>query len=511
MTRIQGQTFQNLHALLAQTAQKAYKHMWLMANPVLARFPRSGFVRIFASGEEPPETSSYFVAKRVAQCMRNSLGLVAVFLRQRRAFRQHAATRRPEPNPTVIVDTVLYAHQVLNENELKLVEFPGLLQELIAEGMSPLVAPNIHGTVSPDTARQLGARLSTEACHVLTPFDILGWSDILRLVAFAVSYPFVLLAFITGQSAGGDRVARLLRHELVDTLPAPVVPAYLRYLFGRRLGQKFPKGFTVISWWENRAGDKMFIAGLRKANAPVNIVGAQLYIFPDNYIGAYLTEAETGHGLAPDRILVNGPYYMPKDCPVPAVVGPSLRYAGLFQLPPASSGQEGGYRTVLVLLGYDPDGIRQALKTISEVRWTSDCRLVIRLHPAYQASDFAAQFPLGAVPADGDLYTCLKRASVVIGAETGAMLEAVACGIPVVNLGVLGDMSLLDMPELGSGEIWFPASTAEEVTKRLAEAQAVPSTKRLDYALRYRSEFFSKPQPGRLLEPFGLRTRPEDC
>jgi hypothetical protein len=278
----------------------------------------------------------------------------------------------------------------------------------------------------------------------------------------------------------------------------------LRYLYGQGIARLFPKGLKVISWWENRAGDKMFLRGLRSTSLPVTVVGSQLYVFPDNYLGAYLTEAETVHKLAPDHLLFNGPYYLPQNCLVPASVGPSLRYAEMFRHP-MTPNPGGG--SILVLLGYDPDGARRALATLAQVRWPAGKSIVMRLHPAHHGPLWRNLLPAQAELAEGDLYTHLEEACVVIGAETGAMLEAVACARPVINLDTLGEASLRDMPELGRDKIWLPARTAADVERQIQVARDIPVETMIEYASRYRREFFCEPQKGRLLEAFGFSNR----
>ncbi|GEM_PF-2308730 len=499
MNRIQGQPFRELLRLLSGLSLRAYRRPWLMATPVLARFLRPEFLRRHFSAAPAPRQGPWTILKRTLQYLRTNLNLAFSFLLQRRAFRKAAASRPLPAGPVVMLDTVVYAQTALAKGTLELVEFPGLAEEAQASGVPVVLAPALYGPLDQGETQRLSALLAKSSTPVATIFDVVSGVDLLRLFCFALFYPLVLLRFLAGLQRNGPEA--LVRFECINDLPCPVVPTYLRYLYGRGLARAFPRGLTVVSWWENRAGDKMFLRGLRSTGAPVTVIGAQLYVFPDNYLGAYLTEAETTHRIAPDRLLVNGPYYLPAEGLIPASVGPSLRYAKIFRIPlePASTG-----KGILVLLGYNTEGMRQCLDVLAKVPWPEDEPLAVRLHPAHPATDWKALLPARAVLADGDLYEHLAQARLVIGSETGTMLEAVACGLPVINLDALGEMSLRDMPGLGRDVIWLPARTPEDVARQIETAQRIPPETRIEYARSYRREFFSEPVPGRLLESFGL-------
>jgi len=131
-------------------------------------------------------------------------------------------------------------------------------------------------------------------------------------------------------------------------------------------------------------------------------------------------------------------------------------------------------------------------------------RFLVRFHPAQTLEQWRAHLPANVSPASGELIENLARAKAAVGAESGSLLEAVACGVPVVNVDVEGRHSLGYLPDLGQGEVWFAAKTPEDIATALDRAGAVPEQTRLDYARRYRQTFFCEPVPGRILEPFGL-------
>lgn len=71
-----------------------------------------------------------------------------------------------------------------------------------------------------------------------------------------------------------------------------------------------PEGSRVISWYENRGGGQQLYRGLHEAGADVFTIGAQLLTWPSNLLNNHADSADGQH-VAPDLVLVNGPYFLP--------------------------------------------------------------------------------------------------------------------------------------------------------------------------------------------------------
>ncbi|MDP3426781.1 MAG: hypothetical protein Q8S17_05330, partial [Humidesulfovibrio sp.] len=362
-----------------------------------------------------------------------------------------------------------------------------------------VVAATMVGELSEDQGPQFATILARHPYPVLTPLGACTWTDIAKLTWLTFWYPFALGWFLLRLDTKDNPAMRAFRHECLETLPTIVAHAYLRFMFGQRLAKLFSQGMCVISWCENRASDKLFYRGLRSKAVPLEIIGAQLFVYPDNYIAAYITRAETEHGMAPDRLVCNGPGYLPQDGLLPASVGPALRYAGLFAFDPAHA-RNG--TDILITLGYS--GVREALQILSQVRWPASIRILIRMHPAHSLVHWRDYLPAQCVAAQGPLHELFSHCQAIVGAETGALLEALSCGVPVVHLNILGDQGLGFLPSLGKDTVWFDATTSVDVERLLEKTRTIAPGTLLEYAGRYRQTFFNRPEPGRLLEQFGI-------
>ena len=400
-----------------------------------------------------------------------------------------------------MLDCDVFIHRILETGTLDTSNFfPGVLEEIRLIRVPVVLTPNLYSDFAGQDFGKLARIFGQAELPVFTVFDVVSLLDIARLITFILFYPLILLLFLARRKCGNIRQWKAIRNECIDSLSGTVVQTYLRYLHGRGLAQASHGKIKVLSWCENRAGDKMFYKGLRSAHSDVAIVGAKLFVFPDNYLGAYITEAETLHDLAPDVLYYNGPYYLPDPALVESYVGPSLRYTSIFRFDLNACSRD----EILIALGQNEMAVRTALHTLAQVNWPRGIRVRLRFHPSHGPDKWRELMPPRCELALGDLYNYFRKARVLLGVETGVMVEAVACGIPVVNLDCLGHMTLRDMPELGRNEIWLPARDAREVERQLERALLIPAATRLEFAKRYRREFFCEPVLGRLLEAFGL-------
>jgi ABC-type Fe3+-hydroxamate transport system substrate-binding protein len=85
---------------------------------------------------------------------------------------------------------------------------------------------------------------------------------------------------------------------------------------------------------------------------------------------------------------------------------------------------------------------------------------------------------------------------MVAGSSTGALVEALSLGIPVISINKASSISHDFIPEIGKGIIWGRAENAEGVRKLIAQFQntmSENSTQLKEEGIRIRSFCFSAP------------------
>jgi hypothetical protein len=236
----------------------------------------------------------------------------------------------------------------------------------------------------------------------------------------------------------------------------------------------------LVQWYENQPYDKNLNRGLRSAGARIPIYGAQLYIGCPEISNLRLDGAEPlWH--SPDKVLVTGRFYLDENAHVPYKVGPSLRYAKLFKgsvFRPVST-------EVLVLLSYMGSSAAFTQKIALRSQPAGD--LVFKFHPAAPHPTLKRLVPESSRIIAGDLYDALGNARLVMGAASGALLEAIVVGIPVIVTRDPDDVHFSYVPEIGRGLLWAEVSSAHEVAGSIEELRAA-SVNRRDEVLAAREE-----------------------
>lgn len=495
VSRLKDSSWLYLYEFFDRLVGEAYRHPWLAANPVLARSLYTGFVQRLTAGDAGRPVGVKRLLKSLGRYYLNCFHEAARFLKRRRTHRASGQRYEPGRGDVLLVDSVYYVNRVGGSDRLGLINFPGLEDDMKAAGQAYVVAAVDHGG-DQGQLRKFFDEMMVNEVPGITLYQALGLRDIAHLFFFIALYPFALLRFLMRIRRRGELEA-LVVCECVETLSGDVVYAFLRYLYGAALGRMLKGAVRVVGWFENRASDKLFYKGLRDSGADVNILGAQPFIFPDKYLGCYVNSSELGLGFGPDRIMANGEYYLQDHTGLEVFVGPPLRYEYVFDFEPTG---EGG--NALVLLSYNLEASKMLLSRLAGLDGES---MIVHLHPSMNVDEIKNFLPPRSRVSRDRLQDVFREADVVIGVETGAMVEAVACGLPVVQADVLGESGLRYLPALGENSIWFNAAGPDGLRSALERARKVPLDVRREFASAYRTHFFGRRNSAGVLAALGFR------
>ncbi len=484
--RIRGASYGEMYSFFERVTGRAYRRTCLAANPVLARSPYTAFVRRYIQGDSPRLPWWTLVPKFLFSYAWNNGKALAKALGDIRRTARALGRDDGSPVPATCIDAVVSLPKAIREQRISIENHPTIEDEFQARDLDYFLAATLHPAPAGDDLKALHDVVREKGGRIAFYCGLFTLADALRLAWFFLAYPVALLAFLCRTPSDG-RAARLLKDECVRTMGCDVIPAYLRYLNGLGLARLRSGPLTVIGWNENRASDKLFAKGLRAGNPEAAIVAVQTFLCPHNYIGYYVNRAERALGYEPDKIIVNGPYYLSDMQGIPMDVGTSYRYEPLLRNGfMASRGRE-----VLVLLSYDQEASQALLAMLSGLSLPDGPGLLVKPHPSQSAEWLAALLPPGAAVADGTVLENLTRALAAVGTETGALIEAVAAGIPAIEVDTLRERSLEYMPDLGKDEVWFQADSAESIASALDKAAAVSDDTRRTFSGRYLEDFFS--------------------
>ena len=318
--------------------------------------------------------------------------------------------------------------------------FPHLHEFLTARGFGLLVHPVLY--VFGLHYFSVYRRMRRSNTHFIIAEDYLKGADYFYILTQSLR---AARCRIRAPRFRGFDLSDLITEEqrnLADIVSLTAGQIYRLFL---RLGESGLAPKLVIEWYENQSIDKALIAGARQAFPQARIIGAQIFLYSLNLLNLFPAPSEVEAKVTPDVMLAMSPHLcnITKTFTkaIPCYPAASLRYAYIFEGMPERSGAA-RWATVVILLPYDMMEALAMLETVKRVldRIRKDIRLLIKCHPSYSPGDLKRSFGEGNWPErfeffQGPIQKALQRATVVVSANSGAMVEAAAWGIPVIFLG----------------------------------------------------------------------------
>ncbi|MCL1939235.1 MAG: hypothetical protein FWG04_01055 [Desulfovibrionaceae bacterium] len=501
-----------LFAAFARITAKAFQDDRLLSCPTLSKAPNYGRVLERWLGNEPAEARGgrFFCRIALRYLIANSGHLV--FLLLSAVFARILRWKRPaflqEGSRLALIDSFALLPEIARQGVYTERYLPGLAEEAAAQGYAVVRFHRLYGSRNPV--------LLWRACRVLAgdllEAHLFTLSDWLRLVRHCLVYPFSLYRLIRSLAGFGHGTPEAaIREALLDSAGQCVLIGEARRIAAYRLGLLLAGqsgSVRIFSWYENQTLNKALQRGLAQAESTtgkhVPVTGAQLFLWPASLLNNHPDDGEAALGLAPDTVLVNGPYFLPEASRQAYAVGPSLRYGHLFAGIP-SENKTGA--PLLVLLSYHPEETRRVLALALPLALAKKGPgVVYRFHPATRPEDFADKLPPHPVLSSGPLMDALLSAGAVLGAGSGSLAEAAALGIPVLSATGEPDTpheGLNYLPDYGRGVLWERVAEPGEVPGALA-LLAAASGERQEQARVLRDMLFCEPTPESIRQAFAL-------
>jgi len=411
---------------------------------------------------------------------------------------------KKETKELIAIDTFFLTEKITGAKSFKDPFFPGLSHTLKEKGLNYAYLPNFYSpsyNKKPFELLRVLKILKDEKVPAVTEYQLLSLRDLVRLFLFILRYPLHLLKFYKNLSSAIIET-RLIKHEIVNTMDQVVFYAFSRYLQGKNIAKLGYDDIKMISWYENHPHNKYLYKGLRASGQNCKIYGAQFFLYSKGNINIMPDENEIPFGIVPDKILVNGSSYIPDKTRLNYSIGPSLRYAHIFN----GSVDAASNKNILVMLPYSEDAIRNILRLISSVKISLD--IIIKAHPSISIHKYRHLMPGKASLTEEDGYKLFEKAKMLISAGSGTLIEAASLGIPVIIIRDPGSCDINNpLPDYGRGIVWEEADSPEDLIFHIDKFDKALKTNQENIKVvadRYKKIFFCEPTENNIMKAFEL-------
>ncbi|MDE2493460.1 MAG: hypothetical protein KGL97_06085 [Alphaproteobacteria bacterium] len=304
--------------------------------------------------------------------------------------------------------------------------------------------------------------------HFLVPQDHLKWAD----YAFAFGHWWRVRRLLwLDVEFTGLHLAPLIRAELeCGRFAQSSIAALLAYRFWSRIGKVAPELTDVIDWYEGQAIDHATAAALNWTKVSTRLTG---FLPPCSKLELSVTPAkhEVAAGVVPSTMAVVGRGFrrnLASEIPeLRTIVAPGLRHQ---QLSSFSSRRDEARATILAAFPLQPPlatRMGQIAIECMAAHPSSARRWLLKRHPAMPQSELdrllLGTLPAGAELIDGSFYDWLPHASVVIGTESSALLEAIAVGVPALCVAMGNIPTKIPFPDWADRTLWRVCYDADEI------------------------------------------------
>ncbi|MBQ4132954.1 MAG: hypothetical protein IJD04_04375 [Desulfovibrionaceae bacterium] len=528
---------------LSRINKTAYADKFHLANHVLSKTPCCGMRERYERNVPPPRFSGLQIALRVVRTWAVHIAVIGLMLLARIAQKRSGMNNARRLNKNIhkftLVDIFILVNKVLDEKKFKDPYLPGLIETLQNRGCNVFILARFYGTRNPRRLKQAFSILKKHDIPIITEYELFTLADWLELLKFGIQFPFRALELARnleqeekseagkyGAAASKTSPLAHISSALIQCLGQNYLAGEARRLAARRLAKLLPPDSRIIGWYENQTVDKCFYRGLAEAGAAFPTIGAQLFSWPAELLNNHADPADGMHRAIPKKVLVNGPFFLPsasgqdgeqsgfsvevpgsRPCvPYPGgpeyQLGPSLRYKELFEvcLEPDPDAP------VLMLLSYHRNEAERVL-ALARPLAEKGVKLAIRFHPAVNRKEFEHLLPPSYISASGTLLGAMQGASMVVGAGSGTLAEAVCMGLPVIAVVPKDGTGLNYLPDYGQGELWDVITDLEAffpVREKLLELLKGDRALRQERINAFRSLLFTRPDEEKIIQAFEL-------
>jgi hypothetical protein len=268
------------------------------------------------------------------------------------------------------------------------------------------------------------------------------------------------------------------------------VEALLNFRFAKALKNNRINLRLVINWFENQVVDKGWNAGFSLFYPNIHSIGYRGYVTSDFYLCTLPSKCENINNVLPREIAVIGKGLCDStkefDSTLKTRIVPALRFSHLWEnnlVIPSSK-----YFTIFFALPYswvESNEIFQALINNLDYLINNNIRIIVKPHPTMNieyvknmiVSNHSNIFSL----VDESFIDCLSKSNMVISGMSGAVIESIVFGIPVVFLRNHRGITFNPIPKEIPQGIWTMCESSDEIIGLIQKYSSISDEQLQDY------------------------------
>jgi hypothetical protein len=460
----------------------------LIKNPFLSEFPKEFFHQSFKKSKIANKilifftSSLYFYAKNFYKLYIYGINFLL--------YKKNYRAKQVDYNNRILVDTFLLINEVNKNGNYADPYFASLYPLLEKRNFEYTLLPRLYGaSKNPFKLIKLFKILNKSNKSFLFEFEFLTFSDFFLLFILLLQYPFKTLRLL-------QKERTLLDHTFNKCLLLDIKNASLdeftRFVFGKNIS-KINEISKIYSWGELQAIERGFNYGIRTNSDSIIIIACQFFLKTEAEFNLYINDQEHS---SPHKVLVNGTYYLSKNEHIDYNPGVALRYPKVFTFDNTKI-----KINTLVLGSYYLLETKNLLVNVQKLK-----NILFKPHPAVNNNLLDSFFDTITLTEEA-LYTLFETAKIVIGTASGSLLEAVACGIPVIVVASNNSITINPLVYYGKGKIWDIAYTEEEIPllhEKLIDYKDENECEIIKISNWYRESFFIEPTEENIVKAFEL-------
>ena len=318
--------------------------------------------------------------------------------------------------------------------------------------------------------------------------DYFNFYDLL----FAILHCFRIL-FIKVKSVFFEDldVSTLMIEEMLKFNGFPnAVESLLNFRFAKALKKKQIKLKLVVNWFENQVVDKGWNAGFSRFYPKTHTLGYRGYITSDLYLCTLPSKCENINKLIPKEIAVIGKGLCDSikefDSTLKIKVVPAFRFSHLWE--DYESKLDSKKFTIFFPMPYsiqDSQEILQALIKSSDFMVANDIRITLKSHPTMSiedvknliGSDYFNIFSL----VDEPFIESLSKSNLLISGLSGAAIESIVFGIPVLLLRNRRGITFNPIPKDIPQGIWSICDSSDQIIEFIKKQYTISNDELMNY------------------------------